>query len=65
MNLIIRDAAKLFLFLFVLPHYPGHGKALSVPFLTFKAGSELLPVRSGAAKLLSFKLSPLYAEHKL
>jgi hypothetical protein len=30
----------------------------------FKAGSEPLQVHSGAAKLLSFKLSPLYAEHK-
>jgi hypothetical protein len=43
------------------PHHPGRGKALSVHF---KAGSELLPVSSGAAKLLSFEFSPLYAEHK-
>jgi hypothetical protein len=43
------------------PHHPGRRKALSVPF---KAGSELLPVRSDATKLLAFKLSPFYAEHK-
>jgi hypothetical protein len=30
-------------------------KALSVPFLIFKAGSEILPVRSGAAKLDALK----------
>jgi hypothetical protein len=44
------------------PYHPGCGQDLSV---TCKAGSELLPVRSGAAKPLSFKLSPLYAEHKV
>jgi hypothetical protein len=43
------------------PHHPGCGKALSVHF---KAGSELLPVRSGASNLLAFNLSTLYAEHK-
>jgi hypothetical protein len=25
------------------PHYPGRGKALSISFLSFKAGRELLP----------------------
>jgi hypothetical protein len=30
-----------------------HTKALPVPFLSVKAGSDLLPVRSGAAKLLA------------
>jgi hypothetical protein len=39
-NLIVRDAAKLSLYLFVL----------------FKAGSELLPVRSGASKLKALKV---------
>jgi hypothetical protein len=33
-------------------------------FCALKAGSELLPVRSGAANLLVFKLSQLYAKHK-
>jgi hypothetical protein len=39
-NLIARDAAKHFLCLFA----------------PFKAGSELLPVRSGAAKLKALKV---------
>jgi hypothetical protein len=37
------------------PHRRGRSKALSVPFLSFEAGSDLLPVRSGAAKFDALK----------
>jgi hypothetical protein len=34
----------------------GRSKALSGPFLYFEAGSDLLPVHSGAAKLRALKV---------
>jgi hypothetical protein len=43
------------------PH-PGRRKALSVPF---KVGSEILPVRSGAAKLLRCALNVRHGRREL
>jgi hypothetical protein len=41
------------------PHQPGRGKGI---YVSFRAGSELLPVRSGAGKPWSLKFLKLYGK---